>query len=285
MNLKKIIRHPRKLVYQLGVRCGFPLLNDKQYIKLMYWSQFGKLPDLEHPKTFNEKIQWLKLHDRKEIYTTMVDKYEGKKYVEQIVGSEYIIPTIGVWDSFDEINFDILPNQFVLKTTHDSGGVVIVKDKSKLDIEKAKAKLNKSLKRNYYYIGREYAYKNITPRLIAEPYLTEKNHEVVDNWKFYCVDGDVKLYYVSIGGGHTDACRISYFDLNNKMIPVRSSQFLNFKAEEILIPDELGKMEQLTSILSKGMKFLKVDFYYVNNHIYVGELKSLKNERNEHEFI
>ena len=116
MNLKKIIRHPRKLVYQLGVRCGFPLLNDKQYIKLMYWSQFGKLPDLEHPKTFNEKIQWLKLHDRKEIYTTMVDKYEGKKYVEQIFGSEYIIPTIGVWDSFDEINFDILPNQLDRKS-------------------------------------------------------------------------------------------------------------------------------------------------------------------------
>ena len=272
MNFKEMIKHPRKLVYQLGVRCGFPLLNDEQYIKLMYWSQFGKLPDLENPKTFNEKIQWLKLHDRKDIYTTMVDKCEGKKYVENIVGSEYIIPTLGVWDSFDEIDFDLLPTQFVLKTTHDSGGVVIVKDKSKLDLKNIKDKLNKSMKRNYYYIGREYAYKNIKPRLIAEQYLTEETYEVVDNWKFYCVDGEVKLYYVSIGGGHTDACRISYFDLDNKMIPVRSNQFPNFKPEELSIPKGFDKMKELASILSKGMKFLRVDFYYVNNHIYVGEL-------------
>ena len=128
----------------------------------------GKKLTLTAPQTFNEKLQWLKLYDRKPIYTTMVDKYEAKKYVADIIGEEYIIPTLGVWDRFDDINFDELPDKFVLKCTHDSGGLVICKDKNTFDIAAAKAKIEKSLKTNYFYSGREWPYKNVERKIIAE---------------------------------------------------------------------------------------------------------------------
>ena len=139
-----------------------------------YKKVFRKRLNLKKVKTFNEKLQWLKLYDRKSIYTTMVDKYEAKKYVAERIGDDYIIPTIGVWDSFDEIDFDKLPNRFVLKCTHDSGGLVICKDKESLDIKKAKKKIEKCLNCNYYLRYREWPYKNVKPRIIAEQYMEDK---------------------------------------------------------------------------------------------------------------
>ena len=147
------------------------LLPDYIFLKIKYKYKFNKKLDLNNPQTFNEKLQWLKLYDRNPEYTKMVDKYEAKKYVANIIGEEYIIPTLGVYDKFEDINFATLPNQFVIKCTHDSGGLIICKDKTKLNIKEARKKINKSLKRNYFYTGREWPYKNIKPRIIIEKYI------------------------------------------------------------------------------------------------------------------
>lgn len=167
------VKHPTKIFIFLQNRCNFKVLPDKMYLKICYKLATGKKLDLKNPQTFNEKLQWLKLYDRKPEYTRMVDKYEAKKYVAEKIGEEYIIPTLGVWDHFDEIDFDSLPDQFVLKCTHDSGGLVIVRDKAKLDKVAAKQKIEKSLKRNYYYSGREWPYKDVKPRIIAEKYMED----------------------------------------------------------------------------------------------------------------
>ena len=144
------------------------------------------LPNLRNPKTFNEKLQWLKIYDRKSEYTVMVDKYAAKQYVADRIGEQYIIPTLGVWENFDDIDFESLPNQFVLKCTHDSGGLVVYKDKSKLDKAAAKEKIEKSLKRNYYWSGREWPYKNVPPRIIAEKYMTDNCYsDDFTDYKFF----------------------------------------------------------------------------------------------------
>ena len=152
----------------LNKRGFFKRLSDEQCVKKMFRAKMGYELDLEHPKSFNEKLQWLKLYDHNPLYTTLVDKHEVKDYVASAIGKEYVIPTLGVWDRFEEIDFDALPDQFVLKCTHDSGGLVIVKDKSKLNIGAARKKINRSLKKNYYYYGREWPYKDVKPRIIAE---------------------------------------------------------------------------------------------------------------------
>ena len=144
---------------------------DEPYLKLMYRVRMGKKLNLKNPQTFNEKIQWLKLHDRRPEYVTMVDKYEAKKYVAGIIGEEYIIPTLGLWDRFEDIDFSSLPDQFVLKCTHDSGGLVVCRDKTILDIEAARKKINASLNTNFYWVGREWPYKDVKPRIIAEQYM------------------------------------------------------------------------------------------------------------------
>ena len=159
---------------------------DSIVLKCIYRSELNKKLNLNNPKTFNEKLQWLKLYDRKDIYTTMVDKYEAKKYVAGIIGEEYIIPTIGIYNSFDEIDFDKLPKRFVMKCTHDSGGIIICKDKSNFNKVLAKKKIEKSLKKNYYYGGREWPYKNVKPRIIIEEYMEDKKHHELRDYKIFC---------------------------------------------------------------------------------------------------
>ena len=147
------------------------VLPDSIYLRMVFFSKLKRKLDLSNPKSYNEKLNWLKINDRKEHYQIMVDKYEAKKYVANIIGKEYIIPTLGVWDKFDDIDFDALPNEFVLKPTHTSGNVFICKDKSKIDYKKLKKQVNKWLKRDYYRIHREWPYKNVKPRIIAEKYM------------------------------------------------------------------------------------------------------------------
>ena len=171
-------------------------LSDEAYLKLVYRLIFGRKLNLKNPKTFNEKLQWLKLYNRKPEYTLMVDKYEVKGYIAEQIGEEYVIPTLGVWDNFDDIDFDSLPNQFVLKCTHDSGGLVICKDKSNLDITKAREKINKALTRRFYYFGREWPYKNVKPRIIAEKYMVDKTVDELRDYKFFCFGGVCKCLKV-----------------------------------------------------------------------------------------
>ena len=196
-NVKTFFTNPVERFNILSSRGILNFLSDESYIKKSYKINIGKELNLEEPRTFNEKLQWLKLHDRKALYTTLVDKYEVKKYVADIIGEEYVIPTYGVWNSVEEVDFEMLPNRFVLKCTHDSGGVAVVKDKSKLDLDAIKQKLSKRLKRNYFYSGREWAYKNVRPRIIAEQYLECGEQLAPDDYKFLCFDGEEKIMYVA----------------------------------------------------------------------------------------
>ena len=269
----KLLKNPQKILLSLSYRGVFNFLSDKVYLKLMYKLNIGKKLDLKNPKTFNEKIQWLKLNDRKDIYTTMVDKYEAKKYVADLIGEEYIIPTLGVWDKFEDIDFDKLPNQFVLKCTHDSGGLVICRDKSSLDIEAAKKKINKCLKRNYYKVGREWPYKNVRPRIIAETFIEDEKNLVPEDYKIYCFNGKPK-YIVVFHDRFNDANILSetVYDLNWN--PQGVSFDNHFQPSSIVEPKP-RKLEELIKICSKICKDfaqVRVDFYIVNNNIYFGEI-------------
>ncbi len=271
--LKSVLKNPKKISAFLETKGFFNILSDKAYVKLVYKRCIGKKLDLDNPKTFNEKIQWLKLYDRKPEYTNLVDKYEVKKIVADKIGEEYIIPTLGVWDKFEEIDFDKLPNQFVLKCTHDSGSIIICKDKSNFDIKSARKKINKSLKRNYYYHGREYPYKNVKPRIIAEKFLEDKSHFVPEDYKIYCFNGKPK--YIVVFHGRFDDSKVlseTVYDLN--WIPQGISLDDHFEISDI-IEEKPKKFDELISVCNKlctDFPQVRVDFYIVNDNIYFGEM-------------
>ena len=255
----------KTLIHRLG-----SLIPDKIFLSLKYYKNFGRFPDWKSPKTFNEKLQWLKLYNRQPIYTTMVDKYEAKKYVARIIGEEYIIPTIGVWDRAEDIDFDLLPDQFVLKATHDSGRVIICKDKSKLDMDKAIWEMNKSLKRDFYAVTREWPYKNVKRRVIAETYLENDGELELQDYKFMCFDGMVDCCFVCSERQDADGLKVTFFDKGWNRLPFERHYPQSRK--NISKPSQYSKMIELAEKLSKGMPFVRVDFYEINGQIYFGEL-------------
>lgn len=244
---------------------------DRFYIPMEYKTMMGKKLDLKNPKTYNEKIQWLKLYDRKPIYTKMVDKYAAKEYVEEIIGKQYIIPTLGIWDSPDDIDFALLPNQFVLKVTHDSGGLVICKDKKNLDIEEAKKILRKSLKSNYYKVHREWPYRDVPRRIIAEQYMEDDKTSELRDYKFFCFNGVVKaLFIASERQDATTDTRFDFFDAEFNHLP-----FTNGHPNASIQPDRptcFEEMKFLAEKLSRGFPHIRVDFYEVNGRVFFGEL-------------
>ncbi len=267
----KYIKKPLNVLLYLMNKNFFKWIPDKKYIKIKYKLEMNKKLNLQNPQMFNEKLQWLKLYDRNPAYTKMVDKYEAKKYVADIIGREYIIPTLGVWEKFEDIDFSKLPNQFVLKCTHDSGGLVICRDKSKLNMKEARRKINKSLKRNYYLIHREWPYKKVRPRIIAEKYMaTYKQKELID-YKFFCFNGEPKFLYVSEGLSNHENARISFANMNYEKTEFYRKDYRPFDK----LPDKptnFDKMKELSKKLSKNIPFIRVDFYEVNGQIYFGEL-------------
>ncbi|MDY5122817.1 MAG: ATP-grasp fold amidoligase family protein [Treponema sp.] len=270
MSFKSIVKKilPDNLVYFFACK---PWLSDEKYLKQKYKKIFRKDLNLENPQTFSEKLQWLKLYNRNPEYTKMVDKYEAKKYVASIIGEEYIVPTYGVWNKFSEIDFESLPNQFVLKTTHDSGGVVICKDKAKFDYKAAKKKLTKSLKRNYYWLGREWPYKNVKPRIIAEKYLEDKGTGELRDYKFFSSAGKVLyLFVVSDRQLKNSDTKIDYFDLDYNRLILKNGYEMSAKIPEK--PLNFTKMLRLAETLSKNIQFVRVDFYEHNGNVYFGEL-------------
>lgn len=246
------------------------MLPDSIYLKMVYERCMGKKLNLKNPQSFNEKLQWLKLYDRKPIYSTMVDKYAVKEYVASIIGEKYIIPTLGVWDKFEDINFDILPNQFVLKCTHDSGGLVICEDKNKLDIVAARKKLNKSLKHNYYYGGREWPYKNVKPRIIAEKYMKDSDAENLKDYKFFCFNGMPKCFKVDFD--RFVEHHANYFSMDGKLMRLGEEICPPDFNREIFLPKSLRLMKEFASKLANEQPFLRVDFYEVDGRVYFGEL-------------
>lgn len=247
--------------------CRF--IPDKLWLQIKYVCRMGKYPDLNNPKTFNEKIQWLKLHNRKPEFSAMVDKYEVKKLIAERMGEEYLIPTLGVWERFEEIDFDALPEQFVLKCTHDSGGLVICKDKSKLDLEQAKRKITNSLHTNYYWHGREWPYKNVKPRIIAEKYMVDESGVELKDYKIFNFGGQPKLIQVDFNRfvKHTKNIYDTEWNYLNVAINYPTDPTVAIKK-----PECLNKMLEMAKELSADIPFLRTDFYVVNEKIYFGEL-------------
>ena len=244
---------------------------DKQYLELMYRVRMGKKLDLKNPQTFNEKLQWLKLYDRKPEYTMMVDKYEAKKYVADKIGNEYIIPTLGIWDSFDEIDFDVLPNQFVLKCTHDSGGLVICRDKKQFDKEAAREKIEKSLKSNFFWVGREWPYKNVKPRIIAEKYMEDTETKDLRDYKFFCFGGVAKCYKVDFD--RFVEHHANYYNVDGTILDFGEAAYPPNPKKKLDIKETvIKKMEKFATELAKDTPFLRADFYDVDGKVYFGEM-------------
>lgn len=247
------------------------ILPDNAYISLKYLYHFGKLPNLKQPKTFNEKLQWLKLYDRRPLYEIIVDKYEAKKYISNIIGEQYVIPCYGVWDKFEDINFEILPKQFVLKTTHDCGGVYICKDKASFDKEAARRFLEKHLKANYFLEGREWPYKNVKPRILAEAYMENlKTHDLRD-YKFFAFDGKTKLLFVATDRQkEQEEVKFDFYDIEFNHLPIKNGH--PNSSGSIQKPESFEEMVRIADKLSEGIPHVRVDFYEVNGRPYVGEL-------------
>lgn len=269
MRVVDIIKRPQLLFLTFGHREWFNWMSDEEYLKIAFWARMGKWPNIEQPQTFNEKLQWLKLYDRNPFYTKLVDKFEVKNIVSKKIGSNYIIPTIGVWDSVDEIDFDSLPNQFVLKCTHDSGGLVICKDKSKLNINSVKKKLATCLKHSYYWGMREWPYKDVKPRVIAEQYMEDEMGELRD-YKFFCFGGKVKMFKIDFD--RFIEHHANYYDVNLQLLPFGEVAFPPKPEVTLSFPSQINEMFQLAEKLSKDIPFLRVDFYQVNSQVYFGEL-------------
>lgn len=246
-------------------------LPDETYLKGKYRLKMGSPLDLADPKTFNEKLQWLKLHDRDARHTVMADKYAAKRYVAERIGEEYVIPLYGVWERFDDIDFDALPEQFVLKCTHDSGGLVICRDKSKLDRKKAKREIERTLKKNYYWHGREWPYKDIPPRIIAEKYMEDPDDGELRDYKFMCFNGEAKMMYISTGRGCADEePKMDCFDMEFHHLPFVMGH--PNAATTPHKPKHFDEMRALAEKLAEGCAHVRVDFYEVEGRIYFGEM-------------
>lgn len=267
--IKEYIKRPRLTATVLLQYFG-SWLPDKIYLEWLFRLRMGYRLDLKNPKTFSEKLQWLKLYDRKPEYTTMVDKYAVKDYVASIIGSQYIIPTLGVWDRPEDIEWDKLPNQFVLKTTHGSGssGVVICTDMATFDKEKAIAKLNNSMKKDIYCLLREWPYKNVPKRIIAEEYISDKNGELND-YKVFNFDGEPRMIEVDYNrfSGHSR----NLYDMDWKRIDA-VLKYPSVPGHEFTKPVVFDELKDLCRKVSVGIPHVRSDFYVVENKIYFGEL-------------
>ncbi|HKX86971.1 MAG TPA: ATP-grasp fold amidoligase family protein [Flavobacterium sp.] len=260
-----------KLQISLHKRIGG---NDKKISILQYFLKNNTKPDLINPKEFMEKILWLKLYYYKENYGNFVDKYEVRSYVEEKIGKEYLNEVYGVYDSVDQINFDTLPDQFVLKGTHGSGYNIIVKNKSELNLEQTQKKLNQFLSDNYYYRFREAIYKNLPPRILAEKYISEIDSDSLIDYKFHCFHGEPK--YVFVQKNKQENLRKSFYDLDwNKILPEKD--ITAFSEANFEKPDNFDQMIQVAKKLSEGFIFLRVDLYSIGNKIIFGELTFFSN--------
>lgn len=270
--LFKYIKNPSKIFdyieYKILHSSYGKKMDDEEYVKRMFKLNMGYELDLENPKTFNEKLQWLKLYNHKEEYPIMVDKYLSKEYVAKRIGDKYIAKLLGIWNSVDEIDWESLPSQFVLKTTHDCGGVVVCKDRNTLNIDKSKAFLNKHMKRQYFYHCREWPYKNVIPRIIAEEFLQDGDREVLPVYKIMCFGGEPKIIQ-TIQNDKKENETIDYFDVNWNLLDLRQN-YPNSN-NPLPKPKKLDEMLSVAKELSCGTSFIRVDLYTASDEIYFSE--------------
>lgn len=243
--------------------------SDYIFLKIYYRLAIGRNLNLKNPKTFTEKIQWLKLHNTDLLYSKMVDKYQVREIVASKIGEEYLVPLLGVYNSFDEIDINQLPNQFALKTTHDSGTVCVCKDKSTFNLNQYKKKFTDALSHNYFFYSREYPYKNAIPRIVAEEFLITDTPELgLIDYKFFCFNGEPKFLMLVTDRGLE--ARNDFFDLEFNSLEVKSG--FSPKSEfEILKPKNFEKMVQIAKLLAQSLVFIRIDLYNINGKIYFGE--------------
>lgn len=248
------------------------IIPDKLYLSYKYLRVFKRRINWENPKTFNEKIQYIKLYQRDPLYTLGADKVKVKQYVEEKVGKDIIIPTYGVWDSFDEIDFSKLPNQFVLKTNHDWAGVYVCKNKDNMNMNKLKDFFESHLKENFYEIHREWAYKNIPPKIFAEKYLQDNEYDDIVDYKFFAFNGKVDCVMICTGrSSHNE--KFYFMDENWNYKPFNKFSYEAIETNlTIPKPENINEMFRIAEKLSQGIPFVRVDLYSVNNHIYFGEM-------------
>ena len=261
--------------YRFLILCNLGLYKnvpDDEYVKRVYKAMLGGELNLQNPKGFCEKLNWLKLYYRKPEYTDMVDKYKVKEYVSEKIGSEHVVPVYGVWDCFEDINFDELPDQFVLKCTHDSGGFAICKDKKTFDKKKAKRVLEKHLKKNYYWIRREWPYKNVKPRILAEKYMDSLGKTESVEYKITCMWGEAKVVTVCTGIAHDtfDKRHNDNFDKELRRLPWYA--YYTNTDREVNFPNQIRDIINYAEKLSTGIPQVRVDFYIHNDEVFFGEM-------------
>jgi hypothetical protein len=272
LSISEYLHHPEGLASSLVLRYG-KWLPDIAYLKLLFRYRMGKKLDLKHPQTYSEKLQWLKLYDRNPLYTTLVDKHEVKTYVAEHAGSQYVIPELGLWDTPAEIDWDSLPQSFVLKTTHGGGniGVVVCKNKDDFDRVSAIKKLGASMQQNLYRDSREWPYKNIRKRVFAEAYMEDAATKELRDYKFFCFDGEVKFLFVgSERQKKGEDVKFDFFDKDYNHLILRQGH-PNAK----VLPEKpscFEEMKDVATALSKGLPHVRVDLYEADGHVYFGEL-------------
>lgn len=273
-SVKMYLRHPVRLLIRVGKNSFLKRMSDEKYLKMIFKDSMGYPLNLKQPKTFNEKLQWLKINDRKPLYTSLVDKYEAKIFAADIIGEDHVIPTLGVWERVEDIDFDALPDQFVLKCTHDSGGLVICRDKSKLDKDGARKKIERCMKRNYYWSSREWPYKNVNPRILAEEYMDDENAVAgLTDYKFFCFNGVPKMLYVSQGLEDHATASISFYDMEGREMPFHRDDFKPIEGEMVL-PANFAAMKETAAEMAKsvGSPFVRIDLYSVRGQMYFSEV-------------
>lgn len=247
-----------------------PILNDRFYLKTLFRLKFGYELNLSKPKSFNEKLQWLKLNDIHPEYTMLVDKVSAKQFVSEKIGIQHIIPTIKVWNNVEEIEWDSLPNQFVIKCSGDSGGVVVCRDKQSLDVNSAKSKLLKGWGENYYKYNKEYPYKGIKPRIIAEAYMEDESGYELKDYKFFCFNGEPK--FLKVDFDRQTVHRANYYDMNWTLLPFYEKICPMDPERKFEKPENFSKMIEIARTLSSGIPFVRIDLYNISGRIYFGEI-------------
>ena len=261
------IQNPRLVLLDILTPI-LPYFGDKLYLKIVYFVIFGERLSLRNPKTFNAKLQYLKIYQRDPLLTKLVDKQDVKEYIDSI-GVVKTIPTLCCWENAEDIDFNGLPNKFVLKTTHDSGGVIVCNDKSKLNEDDIRKTFKKRLSHNFYITGREWPYKYVNPRVIAEEYLEDDSGELRD-YKFFCFDGVVRFFKVDFN--RSIEHHANYYDTNLQLISIGEKICPPVPSYHIAFPDNIGEMMAIAERLSKGFLFVRVDLYNVGKVVYFGEM-------------
>ena len=261
-----VVKKAYKILTKIGL---LNLVSDELYVKAKYRFIMGHPMNDKNPQSYTEKINWLKLHDHNPVYTSLVDKWEVTQFVRDRIGDEYIIPKYAIWDTIEQIDLSILPEQFVLKCTNDSGGIVICKDKSQFKLENYKSILERSLHTNYYWLDREWPYKNVKPRILAEQYVEDRESDGLPDYKFFCFDGKPQFMFVATGRASGNTC-FDFFDMNYEWLPVKQ-HYPNAKIKPQK-PSGFDEMKSLAEILSFGFKHVRVDFFQANGRVYFGEM-------------